>query len=143
MIFLPSFDSFLFCLESYRDSRIGGQWCDELLIVDCFIKAPCRARTWHFLPLNLQRTDTNALMSFKRVYKLGRVCGPPALKKEKPDVQVLTDAAWKHAEGLHLCVCANLHQTLKNVWRTQPFSLLDTEKESKRFPECQGKTQFK
>lgn len=62
---------------------MAKQSCDELLIDDSFIKALCCTRTWHFLTLNLQRTDTNALMSFKLVYKLGRVCGPLALKKNK------------------------------------------------------------
>lgn len=128
MIFLPPFDSFLFCLESYGDSRIAGQWRDELLIARCFIKAPCCARTWHFLPLNLQRTDTNALMSFKRVYKLGRVCGPPALKKGKPDVQVLTDAAWKRAEGsAPVCLC-ELTPDFKKCMKNTAFFLFSTQR---------------
>lgn len=122
--------------------------CDELLIDDSFIKALCCTRTWHFLPQNSQRTDSNAFMSFKLVYKLGQVCGPRALKKKYPVVQVLTDVAWKHREMqrkkcVWLCVWENLHQTLKNVWRTQAFSFSTQKKKSKRFPECQGKTQFK
>lgn len=73
---------------------MAKQSCDELLIDDSFIKAPCYTRTWHFSTLNLQRTDTNALMSSKLVYKLGRAGRPFTLKEEKgkrPDVQVLTE----------------------------------------------------
>lgn len=51
--------------------------CDELLIDDSFIKTRRVVHVlWHFLTLDLQRTDTNAPVSFKLVYKLGRVCGP-------------------------------------------------------------------
>lgn len=59
---------------------------------DSFIKVFCCSRTWHFLTLNLPRSDTNVFMSFKLVYKSGRV-RPLALK---PNVQVLTWLAWTH-----------------------------------------------
>lgn len=113
LIFLLSFDSFLFCLETYWDACIAKQSCDELLIDDSFIKAPCCTRTWHFLTLNLQRTDTNALMSFKLVYKLGRVGGPLALKNwrpgsDRPGLKASTSAK----EKVRLCVwlCLGLHE---------------------------------
>lgn len=130
---LLTFDSFLFCSEAYWDGCIAKQSCDELLIDDSFIKAPCCTRTWHFLTLNLQRTDTNAFMSFKLVYKLGRVCGPRFKKTWRPGTDRLglkasTDAEEKVRLCAWLCVWENLHQTLKNVWRTQPFSFLTQRK---------------
>lgn len=78
--FLLSFYSLLICLETYWDGCIAKQSCDELLIDDSFIRAPCYTRSWHFSALNLQRPDTNALMSSKRVYKLGQVGRPFPLK---------------------------------------------------------------
>lgn len=153
LIFLLSFDSFLFCLETYWDACMAEKSCDELLIVDSFIKAPRRTRTWHFLTLNLQRTDTNALMLFKLVYKLRRVGGTSCFKKgrkKKPDVQVLTDLAWKHQQAhSRKCVCVddcvfgfawgNVHQTLKNVWRTQPFSFSTQRKRANGSQNARGK----
>lgn len=67
---------FLLDSETYWDACIAKQIRAELFIDDSLIKAPCRTRTWRFLTVDLQRTDTNALMSSKLVYKLGQVCGP-------------------------------------------------------------------
>lgn len=53
-------------------------------------------------------------------------------KKENLDVQVLTHLAREHkqTEGRKCVLCGNLHQTLKNAWRTQGFFFLslDTER---------------
>lgn len=152
LIFLLSFDSFLFCLETYWDACIAKQSSDELLIDDSFIKAPCCTRTWHFLTLSLQRTDTNACMLFKLVYKLGRVGGPLALKKKAQTWRPGTDrpglkASTSAEERVRLCVydCVfgfawgNIHQILKNVWRTQPFSFSTQRKRANGSQNARGK----
>lgn len=137
LIFLLSFDSFLFCLETYWEACIARQSCDELLIGDSFIEAPCCTRTWHFLTLNLQRTDTNALMSFKLVYKLERVGGPRAVKNTTSRYwQTWPESIYECGEeSVSVCMTVfgfawgNVHQTLKNVWRTQPFLSRHRERE--------------
>lgn len=147
LIFLLSFDSFLFCLETYWDACIAKQSCDELLIDDSFIKAPCCTRTWHFLTLNLQRTDTNALMSFKLVYKLGRVGGPLALKNTTSRFWQTWPESIYECRGESASVCmtvfgfawGNIHQTLKNVWRTQPFSFSTQRKRANGSQNARGK----
>lgn len=148
LIFLLSFDSFLFCLETYWDACIAKQSCDELLIHDRFIKAPCCTRTWHFLTLNLQRTDTNALVSSKVVYKLGWVSGPFALKIWHPGTDRTALKASRSAEE-KVCLCVwlcvfgfawgNIHQTLKNVWRTQPSSFSTQRKRANGSQNARGK----
>lgn len=151
LIFLLSSDSFLFCLETYWDACIAKQGCDELLIHDSFIRAPCCTRTWHFLTLNLQRTDTNALMSSKVVYKLGRVSGPFALERgkkcpgtDRTALKASTGAEEKECDDC-VCVCVlgfawgNIHQTLKNVWRTQPFSFSTQRKRANGSQNARGK----
>lgn len=142
--------------------------CDELLIDDSFIKTRRVVHVlWHFLTLDLQRTDTNAPLSFKLVYKLVRVCGPlrkgvgeGEWEKKKALTSRYTDRlglkAWTDAREekvrlrVWLCVWGNFTPDFKKCMKNtrlffSPFFApwLDTEKESKRFPECQGKTQFK
>lgn len=152
--FLLSFYSLLICLETYWDGCIAKQSCDELLIGDSFIRAPCYTRSWHFSALNLQRPDTNALMLSKRVYKLGQVGRLFPLKTttttktwrpgtDRMALKVSTSAEEK------VCLCVwlyvfgfawgNIHQTLKNVWRTQPFSFWTQRKRANSSQNARGK----
>lgn len=114
----------------------------------------CYTRTWHFSTLNLQRTDTNVLMSSKLVYKLGRVGGPFALKKKTKNnlTSRYTDRTAPKAPmnvQENVCLCewlyvfgfawGNIHQTLKNVWRTQPFSFSTQRKRANGSQNARGK----
>lgn len=119
--------------------------CDELLIADSFIKAPCHTLLgvsfihffFFFKPAEFYREPTTARSRRSNLfYKLGQVCGRQRKKKENLDVQVLAHLAPEHkqTEGWKCvcdCVfCGNLHLTLKNAWRTQGFFFLslDTER---------------
>lgn len=116
---------------------MAKQSCDELLIDDWFIKALCCTRTWHFSTLNLQRTDTNAFMSSKLVYKLkwggGCFCFEEKLMSRYwQSCPERADVCMKRKWAL-LCMFGfawgNIPETLKNVWRTQPLYISNTEKE--------------
>lgn len=91
---------------------MAEQSCDELLIDDSFIKAPCCTHTWHFLTLNLQRTDTNALM-FQTCLQIGASWQSSRLKKKKKK-ENLTSRYWqtwpesidgRKRQKVRLCVC--------------------------------------
>lgn len=102
---------------------------------------PCCTRTWHFLPLSLQRTDTNALMLFKLVYKLGQVCGPLGLMSRYWQTwpESINECRGESASVCTPACLRELTPDLKNVWRTQPFSFSTQRKRANGSQNARGK----
>lgn len=132
---------------------------------------PCRPRTRHFSDSEgTRKADANAPVSFKLVYKLGRVCGPFSLKKGREGKSLwragtLTDPNAERKKERKKCkksavlrcgcvyldggLTADFKKCMKNtsLYSQAPLPplllLLFLLLLHSTLPECQGKTQFK
>lgn len=131
--FLLSFDCTFFSFGTYWDACMAKQSCDELLIDDRFINALCCTHTWHFSTLHLRRTDINAFMTFKVVYKLRRGGGPFCFEERWcPGTDSYPENTNMKRKWARLCVwvCMREHTPdFKKCMKNTASFFLNTEKE--------------